>query len=1046
MAKAGIWGFGSRASTASDGRAATSASVSRGKEGAPASGAGANTRARSSDTREALLLMKTFEESCHGWFWSTDAEGHLTYISESIEQSLCENQASLAGTRLADVFVQADDDLTGRRTLPFILARQRPFEKISICPVEKADQRCWSVSGSPQYDGSGEFAGYRGSAVDITEQRRSSEHASQLAKYDSLTGLPNRRRMTEVLDGVLSGAEGYSRSCAIMLIDLDRFKQVNDTLGHPAGDALLKQVAERLSRIVGDAEKVFRLGGDEFQIILPKCQDRGIIGDMAADIIASISQPYSIEGSRCIIGASIGVAVAPVDGASRADLIRNADLALYASKTGGRGRFRFFSTELLQAAEDKRNLEEDLRDALAQGQISLAYQPVVNATTNCIAGVEALMRWTHPTRGPVSPAIFIPIAEEAGLIPALGEWALRKACEDAATWPGSIRVAVNVSPIQFTSEALLSTVTSALAASGLAPDRLELEITEGVFLGQSTTTDTMFASLKEVGVRLALDDFGTGYSSLGYLRNAPFDKIKIDQTFVHAATLPESRNGAIIAAIVALAEALGMETTAEGIEYMDQLHLIRSLRVSHVQGWVYSKAISCEELHRRLEAGDLMLQPAGPARQRSSRQATYRKVGIIHGHRYHSVIMRNVSESGALIEGLPELDVDALIVVDFGDGQLTFARVTRKSGRQIGIGFEQELVDDGNGGLCTSQRVSPYVLTTMGLPTPGDADKSLGNDDDPPQLEELAKGLGLTLAPRRRAPAGPTLSLQWSAGMPDSHEVPTFREISERYLDSLSGDEESRQSAKRDLRNHVLPRFGQLRLDQVSEADVFAWLAAKGEGSGSVPGTDSRLHALLGRMWALAVELKLPGAETNPLEGSFRFDRRGQGEAMLTVAEARTLLDAAQTSQNRQLKSILSLLMLTGARQGEVLACQWDQLDLAAGLWRLQVPGCDETRELRLTSAAVQLLASLPRDGRYVVGNPVTGRPFKSIIRGWEVARSKAGLLYLELDDLRYCDLGNDAWLNGLLDPVSEGRPDAPADRSASSDRAVATAAVSQAA
>jgi diguanylate cyclase (GGDEF)-like protein len=659
MARARIWGLGTPASAARDrGVLGNFGSFASKRRGPDESG---------SDPAEALLLMRNFEDSGHGWFWSTDPEGQLTYISDSMKQSLSGHSEPLLGTRLADLFEQADDDLTGRRTLPFLLAKQSPFEKVTLRAIG-GDRRCWCVSGCPQYDPAGRFTGYRGSAVDVTEQRRSSEQASQLAKYDSLTGLPNRRRMSEILDASLVGAEHQGRSCTVMLIELDRFKQVNDTLGHPAGDALLKQVAERLSRIVGDREKAFRLGGDEFQVILPNCDDRGIIGDMAADIIASLSQPYSVEGSRCIIGASIGVAVAPVDGCSGAELIRNVDLALYAAKSGGRGRFRFFSTDLLQVAEDKRTLEEDLRDALAKGEISLAYQPIVNAATNRITGVEALMRWQHPSRGPISPTIFIPIAEEAGLIGQLGEWALRQACEDASKWPGKLRVAVNVSPIQFTNESLPATVMSALAASGLPPDRLELEITEGVFLGESASTDTMFAALKEIGVRLALDDFGTGYSSLGYLRSAPFDKIKIDQTFVRAATLPGSRNGALIAAIVALAEALDMETTAEGIEYMDQLHLIRSLRVSHVQGWVYGKAVGCDELSERLQAEDWVIEPSGPARQRSDRQAMYRKVGLIFGSRYQSAIMRNVSASGALVEGCAELQLGSLIVVDFGDG------------------------------------------------------------------------------------------------------------------------------------------------------------------------------------------------------------------------------------------------------------------------------------------------------------------------------------------------------------------------------------------
>jgi diguanylate cyclase (GGDEF)-like protein len=980
------------------------------------------------DAQEALLLLRTFEASGKGWFWAVDREGCLTYISEHLARSLTDAPAGLLGAPFSDVFGQADGDLTGRRTLPFVLARQSPFNRLTLCPADLSDQRYWAVSGTPQFDAAGRFTGYRGSAVDITEQRRSSAHASQLAQYDPLTGLANRRRMVEILDGCMAGAEHHHRACAVMLIDLDRFKQINDTLGHPAGDSILKQVAERLARLVGDKERVFRLGGDEFQVLLPNCEDRGVIGSLAGEIIASLSQPYSVEGSRCIIGASIGVAVAPDDGRSRADLIRNADLALYESKSAGRGCFRFFSSELRDAAHDKRTLELDLREALARGEIGLVYQPIVDARSGEIAGVEALLRWTHPVRGPVSPALFIPIAEEAGIVAQLGDWALRKACEDAAGWPGKVRVAVNVSPVQFTSEALPATVTSALAASGLSPDRLELEITEGVFLGESLTTDATFATLKGIGVRLALDDFGTGYSSLGYLRTAPFDKIKIDQTFVREATLPGSRNGAIIAAIVALAEALGMETTAEGIEYMDQLALIRSLRVSHVQGWVYSKALSSEDLAVRLQDGKWTISPSGPARQRPSRQAMYRKLGIIHGNRYRSTIMRNLSESGALIEGIEGLPLQSLVVADFGEGQLTFARVTRVSGRQVGIQFEQDLVDDGAGGFRPGQRVSAYALASAGLPSPGDPDKALGLDEDSASLQGFAQRLGLKRTARPQEPA-PSLSLQWSSAATGGR-TPTFQDISERYLDSLFGDEGARDSAERDLRDHILPIWGQLRFDQVAETDLAAWLAARSANGESASGADSeRLKKLVGRMWSLAVDLNLADAELNPFEGSLRFDRRGQGDALLSADEAQQLLLSARASQNRQLKYIISLLMVTGARTGEILNVQWQHLDLAAGLWRVHVAGAAETRELRLTDAAVSLLRDIPRveDCPFAVPNPATRKPYRSLNQSWDVVKAKALLPHLELDDLRYCDLGTDIWENRLLALLHQAEEDAPA-------------------
>ncbi len=670
----------------------------------------------SSKTREALLLLQNYEETRQGWFWSTDQSGRLLYLTESVSEVLGRKPEDLLGRSFVDLFMPSTADSDRQRTLPFILTKQSKFDDLPLrAAAISGDERWWAVSGQPQFDNSGNFTGYRGSGTDITAQRRTDEDSSRLATYDSLTGLLNRFQMSKTLEATLTAFKPQERPCAVLLIDLDRFKQVNDTLGHPAGDALLKQVAERLIKVVGNRERVSRLGGDEFQIMLPDTEDRGTLGDMASDIITSLSQPYSVDGSRCVIGASIGIAISPFDGFTSEELIRNADLALYAAKGNGRGRFRFYSSDLLQSAEERRVLEEDLRDAITNEELTLAYQPIVNAVTNIVTGFEALVRWHHPERGPISPALFVSIAEETNLIGKLGEWVLRKACDDAVKWPGKLRVAVNVSPIQFADDQLPKIVTNALLHSGLSPDLLELEITENVFLGESTNTATMFTALKQVGVRLALDDFGTGYSSLGYLQTAPFDKIKIDQSFVRGATEPGSRNGAIIAAIVALAEALDMETTAEGIESLDQLDLIRILKVSHVQGYVYSRPVDNAELSEHIESGDWIIEPEGPAKQRNDRQTMYRKVGAIHDNHRYMVVIRNLSVSGALIEGLFDVPLETKFVIDFGEGQLVVAIVRRSTNYQQGIEFEQRLVSDGNGGLCTSHRVSPYLIAAAGM-------------------------------------------------------------------------------------------------------------------------------------------------------------------------------------------------------------------------------------------------------------------------------------------------------------------------------------------
>ncbi len=700
------------------------------------------------DASDEVALFRNFEGSGTGWFWATDEQGMLTYVSQPIADHFGRKSSELIGSPLADLFAPATADSATRDRLPFVLSTESTFEKLALQAAGPGMRKWWELTGQPRYDSAQKFKGYLGFGIDVTEQLKFSKSASQLAMYDTLTGLPNRLSMSRALERHTTGLDRPGRSCGVMLIDLDRFKQVNDSLGHPAGDDLLKQVADRLLIIINDKERVFRLGGDEFQIIFPNCSDRDELSQIAHDIIYSLSQPYAIENSRCDIGASLGLAIGPEDGLTSSDLMRNVDLALYAAKDNGRGCYRFFSKALLQVAEDRRNLEEDLRAALSKGLLDLFYQPIVSSKDNRVTGVEALIRWTHPTRGPISPALFIPIAEEANLIDKLGEWIMRKACEDAASWPVDIRVAVNVSPLQFANENLPSIVMSALANSGIEPNRLEIELTEGVFLSESSETDQMFTKLKSIGVRLALDDFGTGYSSLGYLKTAPFDKIKIDQSFVRDATAPGSRNGAIIAAIVALAGALDMETTAEGIETFDQLDLIHKLGVSHVQGYIYSKAIPSDDLVAHLSAGTWAITPDGPAKHRGDRRSMYRKAGVILGSHYHSVLIRNLSDSGAYIEGLIDVPIGTEIILDFGDCQLAVATVRRAQQRGHGIEFVQPLVSDGADGLCTVQRVDPYTLAKQGLSSSSHVGGSrMLSAAGANTVEALSKVLGLKLPP-----------------------------------------------------------------------------------------------------------------------------------------------------------------------------------------------------------------------------------------------------------------------------------------------------------
>ncbi len=662
----------------------------------------------------AQEILSDYEQTGEGWFWETDRRGTLVYLSPTIASVLGRKMAELVGGPFSELFEADPAGQENERTLAFHLTARSGFGELALRAATPGEERWWSLSGRPLYDGFGNFVGFRGSGSDLTEKRRSAEHASRLAHYDSLTGLANRLQMSQTLEKILGAPNLDHRACAVFLLDLDRFKQVNDTMGHPAGDSLLTQVASRLEWTVGESGRVGRLGGDEFQVVLPGHHRREGLAELARQIIHDLSEPYSIDGHRVMIGVSIGIALSPEDGVTSEAIIRNADLALYAAKDGGRGRHHFYAADLHADAEERRSLEQDLRDAITQGGLDLHYQPVVHTVTERITGFEALLRWTHPTLGPLSPAKFIPIAEDAGLIAPIGEWALRKACHDLANWPESVRVAVNVSPLQFANPALPAIITNALAAAQVNPARLELEITESVFLNDDEGTDAMFAALKRVGVRLALDDFGTGYSSLGYLKKAPFDKIKIDQSFVRGATITGSRNGAIIASIVSLAEALGMETTAEGVETLDELDLVRMLGCSHVQGYIYAKPMSLDEASAQLRTG-LSAIAKGPRAARSVRHTMLRKIILDHGgQNYHGTI-RNISATGALVEGLWNVPPGTIFRIMLADGQVITATARWCQDDRMGVEFAAPLEMDDAGRIAlfapaSGERARPSIV------------------------------------------------------------------------------------------------------------------------------------------------------------------------------------------------------------------------------------------------------------------------------------------------------------------------------------------------
>ena len=422
------------------------------------------------------------------------------------------------------------------------------------------------------------------------------QRITQLAFNDVLTGLPNRTMFHQQLEQLFCASLGNGGMFALHCLDLDQFKVINDTLGHPAGDALLVEAAQRL-RQAARGHFVGRLGGDEFVVLQSVGEQRDAIDRLAREILAAIAQPFSIEGNELIPSTSIGIAIAPDDGRDGGTLLRNADLALYRAKEAGRGTYAFFEESLNERAQERRQLETDLRVAIERGEFELHYQPLFDLEHNCVCSFEALIRWNHPKRGLVSPVDFVPVAEDTGLIVPIGAWVIREACAEAARWPEQIRIAVNVSPVQFHRGALHETIVGALAASGLAPGRLEVEITESIFLEGSEATLRLLHALRSIGVRVALDDFGTGYSSLSYLQSFPFDKLKIDRIFIHNLLTREGAS-AIVRAITELAHALNIETTAEGVEETAQLMELRAHGCSSVQGFLFAEPMTAAEVDR----------------------------------------------------------------------------------------------------------------------------------------------------------------------------------------------------------------------------------------------------------------------------------------------------------------------------------------------------------------------------------------------------------------------------------------------------------------
>jgi diguanylate cyclase (GGDEF)-like protein/PAS domain S-box-containing protein len=552
-------------------------------------------RAKGELHKQKVVLDTALENMSQG-LCMFDAHGRILLFNERYAEMMGRTGMALKGRLLVDVLTDLKSagqwESDPEELVAGLIAEAKAGHTATRSQVQNG--RSIRIVDQPMKGG-----GWVATFEDITEWQQAQEQISHMARHDALTNLPNRTLFREELEQALRLVK-RSDQLAVLCLDLDHFKEINDSLGHPIGDALLMEVGRRLGECVTDNDTVARLGGDEFAIVqFCKDCDPSVVALLASHVVERISEPYTIGGHQLVIGVSIGISLAPEDGKNPDELLKKADLALYRAKADGRGTYRYFETGMDARAQARRLLELDLRAALPRNEFEVYYQPIRDIACDRVVAFEALLRWNHSIRGMISPVNFIPLAEETGLIIQLGDWVLRQACVDATRWPEEVCVAVNLSPVQFKNPNLVSQVKAALKQSGLAPHRLELEITESVLLQNSETTLAVLHELRAFGVRISLDDFGTGYSSLSYLRSFPFDKIKIDRSFVsELATREDSM--AIVRAVTGLGKSLGIVTTAEGVETDAQFELLRREGCTQAQGYLFSQPRPVAEVNAML--------------------------------------------------------------------------------------------------------------------------------------------------------------------------------------------------------------------------------------------------------------------------------------------------------------------------------------------------------------------------------------------------------------------------------------------------------------
>lgn len=536
------------------------------------------------------LLLNQYDDEGSDWLYEIDAAGRITNPSARFCNACGFEAERLAGMALTALFHEG----VHRHELQEKLARGKPFRNLVLPLTAGGEERWWSINGRPVDRSRGEEGGWRGFIADITDAKTAEAKIAYMAHFDLLTGLPNRTLFNATLERAMMRLSAR-RSVGLLFVDLDHFKAINDGHGHAAGDAVLAEVGRRLEHAIRPGDVVARLGGDEFVVLLPDLPSREVCLEIADRLLDDLARPIEIDGQSMPVGASIGAAFAPENGETADELLRAADLAMYEAKLRGRNGVSTFSAALRDQMQERRDLAIGLRHAIAGNELELHYQPLVDISTGETSGYEALVRWNHPQKGILGPDLFIPIAEETALISDLGEWVIRNALADAAQWPEHVTIAVNVSPAQMRDEGILPLIANALAANGVAPHRLELEITENLFIHNSDEVLRLLHKLRSLGVRISLDDFGTGYSSLNYLRSFPFDKIKIDRSFVSGLADREDCQ-AIVQSVITLARDLQITTIAEGVENEAQLDALRQQGCTQVQGFLFSPALPSGEL------------------------------------------------------------------------------------------------------------------------------------------------------------------------------------------------------------------------------------------------------------------------------------------------------------------------------------------------------------------------------------------------------------------------------------------------------------------